>query len=445
MKKNFILLCSLLASFTLQPTKTGAQTAANGQKMTYPYTFAPSEGLVNKTEKEHRQEICLNGYWDFQPVALPQDYKQGKGIAPKLPFPKDENWDKTRIKIPSPWNINSFGYRNLEGPDHRNYPSYPKEWEQVKMVWMKKNITIPDTWKSQQIKLYFEAVAGYSEVYINKEKLGENFDLFLPFSFDITDKVTPGETVEILIGVRSQSLFENNSTIGRRIIPAGSMWGYHINGIWQDVYLLALPKVHIEDIYVKPLVSKNTLEVEVTVQNKTAKKTDIQLQGNIREWINCAGTDINSAPVPTWSLGTEALYVTPHKVSIDANASQKVTLQIPVNENTLKYWTPESPNLYALLLSIQNKKKTIDTKYERFGWREWTLQGTTQCLNGKPYALHGDSWHFMGIPQMTRRYAWAWFTAIKGMNGNAVRPHAQVYPRFYLDMADEMGDDVPDR
>ena len=51
MKKNFILLCSLLASFTLQPTKTGAQTAANGQKMTYPYTFAPSEGLVNKTEK----------------------------------------------------------------------------------------------------------------------------------------------------------------------------------------------------------------------------------------------------------------------------------------------------------------------------------------------------------------------------------------------------------
>ena len=97
------------------------------------------------------------------------------------------------------------------------------------------------------------------------------------------------------------------------------------------------------------------------------------------------------------------------------------------------------PNLYALLLSIQNKKKTIDTKYERFGWREWTLQGTTQCLNGKPYALHGDSWHFMGIPQMTRRYAWAWFTAIKGMNGNAVRPHAQVYPRFYLDMADEMG------
>lgn len=133
------------------------------------------------------------------------------------------------------------------------------------------NITIPTNWAGQQIKLYFEAVAGYSEIYINKKKLGENFDLFLPFSFDITDKVVPGETVEILVGVRSQSLFEDNSTIGRRIIPGGSMWGYLINGIWQDVYLLALP-VHIEDVYVKPLVSKNTLEIEVTIENRTAKK-----------------------------------------------------------------------------------------------------------------------------------------------------------------------------
>ena len=439
-KKNLILLCCLLSSFTLQPAQTNAQTMTNEQKLFYSYPFAPCEGLVNKTEMKHRQEICLNGYWDFQPVALPKDYKQGKGTAPELPLPKEgDSWSATRIKVPSPWNINSFGYRDLEGPDHRNYPSYPKEWEQVKMAWMKKNITIPANWTGQQIKLHFEAVAGYSEVYVNKKKLGENFDLFLPFSFDITDKVTPGETVEILVGVRSQSLFEDNSTIGRRIVPGGSMWGYHINGIWQDVYLLALPQIHIEDVYVKPLVSKNTLEIEVTLKNKTTQKANIQLQGNVKEWINCAGTDINSAPVPAWTLGTEVLQIAPLKVSLAANETQKVTLQVPVGKNTLQYWTPEQPNLYALLLSIKDKKQTVDTKYERFGWREWTLQGTTQCLNGKPYALHGDSWHFMGIPQMTRRYAWAWFTAIKGMNGNAVRPHAQVYPRFYMDMADEMG------
>lgn len=149
MKRSLILLCGLLTGFTLQSTKVNAQTqtVANDQKLVYPYTFAPSEGLVNQTEKEHRQEICINGYWDFQPVRLPKEYVQGKGIAPELPLPEnDSEWSKTRIKIPSPWNINAFAYRDLEGPDHRNYPSYPKEWEQVKMAWMKKNVTIPADW-----------------------------------------------------------------------------------------------------------------------------------------------------------------------------------------------------------------------------------------------------------------------------------------------------------
>lgn len=104
------------------------------QKLVYKETFAPSEGLINKYEKEYRQEICLNGYWDFQAVALPPDYKQGKGIAPELSLPNGDAWDETKIKIPSPWNINDFANRDLEGPDHRNYPSYPKEWEKVKMA-----------------------------------------------------------------------------------------------------------------------------------------------------------------------------------------------------------------------------------------------------------------------------------------------------------------------
>ena len=73
MKRSLILLCGLLTGFTLQSTKVNAQTqtVANDQKLVYPYTFAPSEGLVNQTEKEHRQEICINGYWDFKPVRLP--------------------------------------------------------------------------------------------------------------------------------------------------------------------------------------------------------------------------------------------------------------------------------------------------------------------------------------------------------------------------------------
>lgn len=413
--------------------------AQTTEKLIYDQVFAPNEGLVNRTEAAFRKEICLNGRWDIQTVALPKGYQMGKGEAPDLPLPRADAWSPTKIKIPSPWNVNAFANRELAGPDHRNFPSYPKAWEDARMAWMRKMVSIPADWNNKQIKLHFEAVAGFAEVYVDGEKVAENFDLFLPFEADITDRVQPGQTIEVLVGVRDQALYEDKSTIGRRIIPAGSMWGTSIRGIWQDVYLLAYPKIHIADVFVKPLVSQNTLELEISVKNNTSKKEVIGLNGVVNEWLNKAGTDVNTAPVPNWQLGREALSIADTKLHLSPNAVTKTTIRVPVSAGDLNFWTPDHPALYALRLNLHQGRQKTDTKYERFGWREWTFDGTRQLLNGKAIELKGDSWHFMGIPQMTRRYAWAWFTAIKGMNGNAVRPHAQVYPRFYLDMADEMG------
>jgi beta-galactosidase len=376
-------------------------------------------------------------------MELPADYRQGKGIPPELPLPHADKWHKTPVKIPSPWNINSFANRQLEGPDHRNYPSYPQEWENVRMAWMKKTVAIPPDWAGNRIILHFEAIAGNAQIWVNGKKAAENFDLFLPFDADLTTLVQAGQEAEIQVGVRSQSLFEDNSTKGRRILPAGSMWGYHINGIWQDVWLLALPMVNIQNIYIKPLVSQNRLDIELTLDNGTNQDTEAILSGDIREWINKAGTDIHSAPLPLWKLAaTPSLTVPEQTLKIPRGITRK-TISIQVNEGNLEYWTPEFPNLYGLTLklsSAQRNSATVrDIKYERFGWREWTFDGDKQLLNGKVYPLKGDSWHFMGIPQMTRRYAFAWFTALKDANANAVRPHAQIYPRFYFDVADEMG------
>lgn len=352
--KKYIVTLSLLAAGLVLAMPAHSQSK---EKLIYTHTFAPGEGLVNRTEKEFRKEICLNGSWEFQPQALPGSYTPGKGVAPELTGPDATSWSKTPIKIPSPWNINAFANRGLEGPDHRNYPSYPKEWEEVRMAWMRRSVTVPADWSDKQIKLYFEAVSGYAEVYVNDQKVAENFDIFLPFEADITELVQPGETFEVRVGVRDQALFEDRSTIGRRIIPAGSMWGYMIRGIWQDVYLLALPKIHVEDVFVKPLVSKNLLELEVTIQNNTARKEEVQLQGVIHEWLNLAGTDVNSAPVPAWELGKKTLDVTAARLTVEAGANGTVTLQIPVNEGVLRYWTPDHPNLYSLLLSLHKKKR----------------------------------------------------------------------------------------
>jgi beta-galactosidase len=399
--------------------------------------FSPLEGLIALPEKAYRQEICLNGLWDFQGVDLPADWKPNVGDAPDLTAANPDGWDDVKIKIPSPWNVNS--YERSDGPDHHDYPSYPKEWEKYLMAWMRKTVTIPSNWDGKQIVLHFEAVAGFTQVLIDGRKVCENFDIFLPFEADITEYAKPGEDVEILVGVRHHSLFNDNRTVGRRIIPAGSMWGQHIAGIWQDVYLFALPKIRIQDVYVKPLVNESRLELDVTLHNDTDISKSVEIEGMVKEWINMAGKTLLSAPVPKWKLGKELVGIPVKTAQVAAKSAQKVSISVVLKKDQLKYWSPETPNLYGLILNVKESNRQIDSKYQRFGWRQWTFDGAKHCLNGKPMELRGDSWHFQGIPQMTRRYAWAWFTAIKDANGNAVRPHAQVYPRFYVDMADEMG------
>jgi hypothetical protein len=66
-------------------------------------------------------------------------------------------------------------------------------------------------------------------------------------------------------------------------------------------------------------------------------------------------------------------------------------------------------------------------------WPAWCSQFITQgsqlLLNGQPITLHGDSWHFMGVPQMMCRYAYAWIQLLKDAGANAVRLQRQKMSR----------------
>lgn len=86
------------------------------------------------------------------------------------------------------------------------------------MAWMRQTVQIPVDWDGYHIGLHFEAVAGFAEVFVDGHKVAENFDLFLPFDSDITPYAKAGQQIEKWVGIRSQSLFEDNSTKGRPIV-----------------------------------------------------------------------------------------------------------------------------------------------------------------------------------------------------------------------------------
>jgi hypothetical protein len=429
MKHLLLLICPLFV-FT---------AFSYGQHIEYRGVYAPSESLVKPQEKPYREDICLNGLWQFQPVQLPATFREGVDAAPDLPGMHPDNWEKTPVRVPSPWNVNSFADNKGQGGDFRTYPSYPKEWENIKMGWLRKKFIVPANWNGKHIVLHFDAVAGDAQIMVNGKPAATHFGIFLPFDVDVTSLIHAGKENEVSVGVRKASLFDKRGPYGRRTYQAGSFWGQHIAGIWQDVYLEALPQVHITNVYIKPLVGAGKLEAEVTVRNEENRNVDFTIDANAFKWLPKSGKNISDIAAPSSALAsTVSLHLQKLTLKIPAHGEKKLLLSADV-KGQLKNWSPQDPNLYGLVVKTNINGKTIDSKYTRFGWREITFDGNKVLLNGKSITMRGDSWHFLGIPQMTRRYAASWFTAMRAANLNAVRLHAEPYPSFYLDVADEMG------
>src|ERR1039458_1905752 len=401
--------------------------------------FASTENMVKACEQPFRKSLCLNGSWQFQSVGLPDTFQRGSGAAPDLPLPNDSSWEVNPLIVPSPWNVNSFADHHGEGGDFRTFPDYPTAWENVEMGWLRKTFIRASKSKGRIVSLQFDAVAGDAIVIVNGKTLAKHFDIFLPFTVDATEAIAFGQKNELLVGVRKASLFDKKGQYGRRVYQGGSFWGQHIAGIWQDVFLIETAPVHVSDVYILPRVDADALEARATVSNCTGKIVEVALSGEVFPWLAKKSDSLDSVPMPSSELGASATLQLPKATaSVPAHGSTVITLKTSVRQR-LPQWTPATPHLHGLVVTVRSSGNIDDVKYTRSGWRQFTFRGPDILLNGETLILRGDSWHFMGIPQMTRRYAWAWFTALREAGLNAVRLHAQPYPAFYLDVADEIG------
>lgn len=410
--------------------------------------FAPAEGWVQPQEQPSRAEVCLNGAWQFQPVAVPATFRRGAGQPPELPPPNDADWEATPIKIPSPWNVNTWGCGRDVGagtarpywPDSVYFPSYPAAWEHVELGWLRRTFRVPADWAERRLVLHFEAVAGESQIWINGQSAGTHFDKYLPFELDITRLVRREGKNELRVGVRSHALFDQRSERYPKMrapYPSGSATE-RLVGIWQDVFLLGLPDLRVEDVFVKPLVDQDSLELDVTVRNDGEREQTVTVGDEVCPWRNLAGSELLSAPEPRWKLEAAVLAWPATQVTVKAGSTAKLTLRERIN-GRLQLWTPRAPNLYAATLAVHQGDRVLDRHFTRFGWRQFALQGRDLLLNGRPIQLTGDLLHPFGPFILSRRYAWAWYRLTQDFGGNCVRPHAQIHPRHYLDLADEMG------
>ena len=411
-------------------------------------------------------KISLNGSWKFHPIKVPENYVRNMGEPPNLPLPDSmQGYSDIPIRIPSPWNGNTWGNGRIDRaqperryyPDSVYYPSYPEEWDSAEMGWLRRTFVVPKEWDGKRIAVHFEAVMGHAQVYVNGRNVGEHFDGYLPFELDVTSAVVIGENT-LEVGVRRLHLYDNQSEKYKKMRTpyAHGSNTQGLGGIWQDVWLVVTPKVFVQDVFVKPLLDTDTLEMDVTVCNSGCTPQRVTINGIVhvdnRQAVKSG--DITACVVGQHDmLGDVAMQLTSRVLLLRPNTAVTITCKDLV-KGLLDTWSPDAPNLYTVAWQIAPDDASMPkgtqmpghtNEYNnymhttRFGWRQFKLDGSKMLLNGEPIRLVGDICHPFGPHIFTRAHIISWYNLVKSVGGNAVRLHAQIHPRVFLDIADEMG------
>jgi len=213
-----------------------------------------------------------------------------------------------------------------------------------------RSFEIPEDWKGRRVLLNFGAVDWETKVSINGREVGVHRGGYDSFSFDITDALKKEAPQEIKVEVFDPT---NNGGYPRgkqTLTPKGIMYTPS-SGIWQTVWLEPVAEAHITALKLVPDLEGGCLRLTVGGR------------GTVEAVASDGGKEVA-------------------RVSGEAGGELKLALSSP------KLWTPDSPHLYDLSISLKTSGKVVDEVRSYFGMRKIALgkddKGITRpMLNNK--------------------------------------------------------------
>ena len=111
------------------------------------------------------------------------------------------------------------------------------------VCWYRKHFNVPEDMANKDIILYFEAIMGKQEVYVNGHKVKENLGGYLPIIINLSKEgVKSGD--ECLIALKADNSDDKNYPPGKK--QSQLDFAYH-GGMYRDVWLIGRSPVHITD------------------------------------------------------------------------------------------------------------------------------------------------------------------------------------------------------
>lgn len=337
-------------------------------------------------KREHWQN--LNGKWSFQPD--PTDV----GLDNK--WWQDPEF-KEFIIVPFPIESEASGQHNLNP---------------AKVNWYQREFDLPTTW-TQNTMLHIGACDHWTRVFVNGQEVGQHRGGYTSIDIDVSHTLQVG-TNSIVIRVE-----DSDSWTQPRGKQAGTTkWPIDydtVTGIWQTVWLEPVSKTHINAVHSHFQKNSSTLTVVV----ETNKQNDYQLKVELcdQNKLICDATKVYGE-----------------------RSESKVQLQI----DNAELWSPQSPKLYQLQLSLFTKDGSlVDTIESYVGLRQVSQNGQSITINGEPIYIRGvlDQGYFEQ----------GWYTPVDdetikkdveltlSLGFNCARKHQKIEDPRYLYWADRLG------
>lgn len=312
------------------------------------------------------------------------------------------------IQVPSCWEQQGYGNYNYG----RDYKTYGKNYRMSdEEGFYKYKFAVPNSWKSKDVWIVFEASMTDTDVKVNGKKVGPTHrGAFYQFEYDISSflKFDGKNELEVSVKKMSEDASVNNAE------RLADYWIF--GGIFRPVYLKALPIKHIQRLSIKGEGDGNF--------NARIQLNKPNLSGN--------------AIVSIKDLKGKQIAI----LSSNIQKGDSV-IELYKKIDNIKSWNSESPNLYNAEVQIVQNGKIIHRLTVRFGFRTIEIRkGDGIFINNVKVKMKGVNRHcFWPETGRTLNDSIQLQDAllIKGMNMNAVRCSHYPPDKYFLDLCDSLG------
>ena len=379
---------------------------------------AHSDHVAYADEKEAEERkssfrLPLDGVWKFH---YARNYAQTVSGFEAEDF-DCKCWED--IRVPA--------HIQMEGYDIPQYVNIQYPWDGREDVWRDavpsefnpvasyvKYFTLPEGFKKNGLYISFQGVESGFALWLNGHYVGYSEDSFTPSDFDLTPYVKEGEN-KLAVQVfkwTSSSWCEDQDF-------------YRFSGIFRSVYLYTMPKVHVYDLKVQPVVDEAVLNADllVTMQMRGEGKARLTLTGSR----NYSVLEEKEEQI----IFSEELPVSEGEVHFEKEVKKP------------DLWSAEIPNLYTLTIECfdQNGERS-ELVSQRIGFRRFEMKDGIMTLNGKRIVFKGVNRHEFSSKTgraVTREEVLKDIVTMKQNNINAIRTCHYPDASIIYDLCDEYG------